>query len=138
MTEEIKQKLLNRVKRNPYVNHLQIEFTKVEEGIIEAKMPLFEEQRQYSGVIHGGILAALADTVAGFASYTVTPSDKDVLTAELNVSFLRAVWGKELMAKAKVIKPGRTIHFSECEIFCDDKLVSKATGTFCVVKKQVD
>ena len=38
-------------------------------------MPLKPEQRQYSGVIHGGILAAFADTVAGFAAYTMTPSD---------------------------------------------------------------
>ncbi|MCC8146256.1 MAG: PaaI family thioesterase [Bacteroidales bacterium] len=138
MTEEVRQKLIDRVKRNPYVNHLQIEFTKVEDGIIEARMPLFEEQRQYSGVIHGGILAAVADTVAGFAAYTMTPPDKDVLTAELNVSFLRAAWGKELIAKAKVIKPGQTIHFSECEIYCDEKMVSKSSGTFCVVRKQVD
>lgn len=138
MEEKVRQKLIDRVKRNPYVNYLQIEFTSIEEGIIEARMPLKEEQRQYSGVVHGGILAAVADTVAGFAAYTVTPPDKDVLTAELNVSFLRAAWGKELIAKARVIKPGRTIHFCECEIYCDDKMVSKSSGTFCVVRKQVE
>ena len=36
-------------------------------------MPLHDEQRQYSGVTHGGVLAALADTIAGFAAYTMTP-----------------------------------------------------------------
>lgn len=50
-------------------------------------MPLRDEQRQYSGVTHGGVLAALADTIAGFAAYTMTPLDKDVLTAELKISF---------------------------------------------------
>ena len=39
-----------------------------------------DEQRQYSGVTHGGVLAALADTIAGFAAYTMTPLEKDVLT----------------------------------------------------------
>jgi len=137
MEPEVRQKLIERVQMNPYVKHLQIEFTKVEDGLVEARMPLFDEQRQYSGVIHGGVLAALADTIAGFVTYTVTPPDKDVLTAELKTSFLRATWGKELFAKGYMIKPGRNVHFSECEIYCDDKLVCKASGTFSVVRKQI-
>ncbi len=79
----------------------------------------------------------IPDTIAGFVTYTVTPPDKDVLTAELKVSFLRATWGKELIAKGYMIKPGRNVHFSECEIYCDDKLVCKSSGTFSVVHKQV-
>ncbi|MCD8264544.1 MAG: PaaI family thioesterase [Tannerellaceae bacterium] len=137
MNPEIKQKLLERVRINPYVNYLGIELLTVEDGLIEDRMPLRDEQKQYSGVSHGGVLAALADTIAGYAAYTLTPPEKDVLTAELKVSFLRAAWGKVLTAKGYVIKPGRNVHFSECEIYCDDKLVCKASGTFCVVHPQV-
>lgn len=137
MTPEVRQKLIDRVSANPYVAHLKIEFTTVEEGLVEARMPLSPEHKQYSGIVHGGVLAALADTVAGFVTYTVTPLDKDVLTAELKISFLRASWGEELLAKGYMIKPGRNVHFSECEIFCGDKLVCKASGTFSVVEKQV-
>ena len=111
MDERIKEKLINRAKTNPYVNFLGIDFTVIEEGRVEAHMPLHDEQRQYSGVTHGGVLAALADTIAG--------------------------WGNELIAKGTVIKAGRNIHFCECEIYCDDKLVSKSSGTFCVVHPQV-
>ena len=137
MEKEIKERLISRVKTNPYINFLEIDFTEVEDGRVEARMPLHDEQRQYSGVIHGGVLAALADTVAGFAAYTMLPIDWDVLTADLNISFLRAAWGKELIAKGYVVKPGRHLHFCECEIYCDGKLVSKASGTFCVVHPQI-
>ncbi|MDD2438222.1 MAG: PaaI family thioesterase [Massilibacteroides sp.] len=137
MNKEILEKLSKRVEGNPFVKHLGIRFTLVEDGRIEAVMSLRPEFRQYSGVIHGGILASFADTIAGFAAYTLTPSDKDVLTAELKTSFLRAAWGDELKAIGFVIKPGRNIHFAECEIYCDDKLVCKASGTFCVVHKQI-
>ena len=106
MDQEVKERLISRVNTNPYVNHLGIDFTVVEEGRVEARMPLHDEQRQYSGVIHGGVLAALADTIAGFAAYTMLPLDRDVLTAELKISFLRAAWGKELIAKGYVVKPG--------------------------------
>ena len=137
MEKEIKERLISRVKTNPYINFLEIDFTEVEDGRVEARMPLHDEQRQYSGVIHGGVLAALADTVAGFAAYTMLPIDRDVLTADLNISFLRAAWGKELIAKGYVVKPGRHLHFCECEIYCDGKLVSKASGTFCVAHPQI-
>lgn len=137
MEADIKSKLINRVKENPYLNHLGIEFTSIEEGRVVAKMPLFNEQKQYSGVIHGGVVAALADTIAGFAAYTVTPTSQDVLTAELKVSFLRAAWGNELIAKGIVIKAGRRVHFSECEIYCDDTMIAKASGTFCIVNEYI-
>ena len=114
MDQEVKERLISRVNTNPYVNHLGIDFTVVEEGRVEARMPLHDEQRQYSGVIHGGVLAALADTIAGFAAYTMLPLDRDVLTAELKISFLRAAWGKELIAKGYVVKPGSHLHFCEC------------------------
>lgn len=112
MDQEVKERLISRVNTNPYVNHLGIDFTVVEEGRVEARMPLHDEQRQYSGVIHGGVLAALADTIAGFAAYTMLPLDRDVLTAELKISFLRAAWGKELIAKGYVVKPGSHLHFA--------------------------
>lgn len=137
MDDSIKQHLVERVHTNPYVNYLEIDFQEIEEGRVVARMPLKPEQRQYSGVIHGGILAAFADTVAGFAAYTMTPSDRDVLTAELKTSFLRAAWGNELIGVGTVVKPGRNLQFAECEIFCDGKLVSKASGTFCVVHPQI-
>ena len=138
MDTQIVEKIKERIATNPYVNLLGIHFSKIEEGFVEARMPLRDEQRQYSGVTHGGVLAALADTIAGFAAYTMTPLENDVLTAELKISFLRAAWGYELIARGFVIKPGRRLHFCECEIYCDDKLVGKASGTFCVVESQVD
>lgn len=137
MDPRIAERLKERAEKNPYVKYLGVELLVIEEGRVEARMPLTDEQKQYSGVSHGGVLAALADTIAGFAAYTMTPLDKDVLTAEMKISFLRAAWGKELIAKGFVIKPGRNIHFSECEIFCDDKQVAKASGTFCVVHPQI-
>ena len=137
MTQEIEQRLKDRCKLNPYVRFLGIELLKIEDGIVEAVMPLTDEQKQYSGVSHGGVLAAFADTIAGFAAYTNTPLEKDVLTAEMKISFLRAAWGKSLRAKGYSIKSGRKVHFCECEIYCDEKLVAKASGTFCVVEPQI-
>lgn len=88
-------------------------------------MPLTDKLKQYSGVTHGGILAAFADTIAGCAAYTKILVNKNVLTAEIKISYLRA--------KGYSIKSGKKLQFCECEIYCDEKLVAKASGTFCVV-----
>ncbi|MEI3117601.1 MAG: PaaI family thioesterase [Parabacteroides johnsonii] len=93
---------------NAYVDRLGIDFTVVEEGRVEARMPLHDEQRQYRAALFTEVfLAALADTTVGFAAYTMLPLDRDVLTAELKISFLPAAWGKELIAKGYVVKPER-------------------------------
>ena len=137
MTPEIEQRVRERSENNPYITFLRIKLLKVEDGLIEAVMPLTDDQKQYSGVSHGGVLAAFADTIAGLAAYTKTPLEKDVLTAEMKISFMRAAWGTTLRAKGYSIKSGRKIHFCECEIYCDEKLVAKASGTFCVVDPQI-
>ena len=57
MNAEVKERLLDRVKTNPYVNHLGVQFTTVEDGIVEARMPLHDEQRQYTTMNNAAILA---------------------------------------------------------------------------------
>ncbi len=137
MDLKTEERLRERAKSNPFAHYLGMEFLSISEGCVEARMPLKEEQKQYSGVVHGGVLAAFADTVALCAAYTMTPLDKDVLAGEIKVSFLRAGWGEELTAKGYVIKAGRNVHFCECDIYCNDKLIAKGSGTFCVVRPQV-
>ena len=137
MTPEIEQRVRERAINNPYVSFLGIKLSRVEDGYIEAVMPITDEQKQYSGVSHGGVLAAFADTIAGLAAYTKTSLGKDVLTAEMKISFLRAARGNSIQAKGYSIKSGRKIHFCECDIFSDEILVAKASGTFCVVEPQI-
>jgi len=137
MNEIIRQKIADRINGDLYANHLGIKFEKIEEGLVEARLSLSDTQRQYCGVAHGGVLASLADAAAGFAAYTMTPEDKEILTVELKISYLRPAWGNELIAKGSVVKAGKNVHFSECEIYCEGKLVSKASATFCVINKPV-
>lgn len=137
MDSKTEERLYSRAESNPFAHYLGMEFLSVSDGEVKARMPLKEEQKQYSGVVHGGVLAAFADTVALCAAYTQTPLDKDVLAGELKMSFLRAAWGDELTARGYVIKAGRNIHFCECEVFCEEKMIAKCSGTFCVVPAQV-
>lgn len=87
--------------------------------------------KQLNNVVHGGILAALADTTAAIAAYTTVPKGVALATIELKINYLQAVSGGRIRADARVLRTGRNFVVTECEIF-DGKgaLAAKALLTF--------
>jgi uncharacterized protein (TIGR00369 family) len=87
--------------------------------------------KQLNNVVHGGILAALADTTAAIAAYTTVPKGVALATIELKINYLEGVPGGRIRAEARVLRTGRNFVVTECEIF-DGKgtLAAKALLTF--------
>jgi len=89
------------------------------------------KHKQIHGVVHGGILAALADTAAAIAAYTVIPRGTEIATLELNINYLEPVPGGRVKADARVLRSGRNFIVTECEIFNETgSLAAKALLTF--------
>jgi uncharacterized protein (TIGR00369 family) len=87
--------------------------------------------KQLHGVVHGGILAAMADTAAAIASYTVLPKGTTLATVELSINFLEPVPEGRVKADARVLRVGRNFVIAECEIRIQDgSLAAKALLTF--------
>ena len=63
-------------------------------GKVILKMKVNEQHLQVHGVVHGGVLAALADTAGGLASYVACPPPGTrVATIEMKINYLEAVGG---------------------------------------------
>jgi uncharacterized protein (TIGR00369 family) len=87
--------------------------------------------KQLNNVVHGGILAALADTAAAIAAYTTVPKGVALATIELKINYLEAVPGGRIRAEAQVLRTGRNFVVTECEIFgSNGTLAAKALLTF--------
>jgi uncharacterized protein (TIGR00369 family) len=87
--------------------------------------------KQVHGVVHGGVLAALADTTAAVAAYTVVPLGVELATLELKINFLEPVQGGRVKGDARVLRAGRNFIVTECEIFNESgSLAAKALITF--------
>jgi uncharacterized protein (TIGR00369 family) len=87
--------------------------------------------KQLNDVVHGGILAALADTAGAIAAYTTVPKGVALATIELKINYLEAVPGGRIRAEARVLRTGRNFVVTECEIFDrEDTLAAKALLTF--------
>jgi uncharacterized protein (TIGR00369 family) len=87
--------------------------------------------KQIHGVVHGGILAALADTTGAIAAYTTVPEGVEIATLELKINYLEPVPGGRVKAEAKVLRAGRNFIVAECEIYNESgSMAAKSTMTF--------
>lgn len=91
------------------------------------------------GLIHGGLIAALADNAMGYSCAQATGWDtsKSLVTISLAVDFVgTARVGQWLAIESEVIKTGSTICFAQSLIKADDAVIARANGTFRVVPKK--
>ncbi|MEJ5990034.1 PaaI family thioesterase [Ramlibacter sp. PS3R-8] len=97
------------------------------EGRAEIAVAWRDDLGQYAGFLHAGLVGALIDTACGFAAATLVGR---VLASHFSVNCLRPAVGQRFIARARVVKPGRTQVFTACDLFAvtdgEEKLV--ATG----------
>ncbi|MGA8220967.1 MAG: PaaI family thioesterase [Candidatus Acidiferrales bacterium] len=106
---------------------------KAEPGRVVMRMRVDERHMQVHGVVHGGVIAALADTAGGLASYLACPRGTRVATIEMKINYLESVEGGIVEAEARVIRRGRHIAVVDCDVRDDHRrLVGKAPMTFFV------
>jgi uncharacterized protein (TIGR00369 family) len=82
------------------------------------------------GTLHGGILCDIADAALGIAYASTLGEGESFTTLELKINFFKPVWNAKLRAEARVVKKGRTVGMSECDVL-DEKgsLVARASST---------
>ena len=134
MTKEEKrvtELVRRRVKESRSTELLGFDVESVQAGRAIFRMDVRPRHKQIHGVVHGGILAALADTTAAIAAYTAVPNGTEIATVELSINYLEPVPGGRIKADARVLRAGRNFIVTECEIFTEDgKLAAKALLTF--------
>lgn len=106
---------------------------KAEPQRVLLQMRVEERHKQVHGVVHGGVIAALADTAGGLATYMASPRGTRVATIEMKVNFLESVEGGILNADANVVRLGAHIAVVDCDVRDQNqRLVAKALLTFFV------
>jgi uncharacterized protein (TIGR00369 family) len=99
----------------PIAMLMQFDIRALEEGRVEFGCTLDESVYNPIGVVHGGLVCTLLDTVAGCAVHTTLPAGVGYTSIELKVNYLRAVTATSgpLTAIGRVVKPGRRVAFAE-------------------------
>lgn len=122
-----------RLRHSHPVNHFGFRLVRAERGRAIFHMRVLDLHKQVHRVVHGGVVAMLADTAGGFASFLAAPAGSRVATIEMKINFMEAVAGGEIEADARVLRLGRTTSVVDCDV-TDQKgrLVAKALMTFSV------
>ena len=96
--------------------HLGAELTDLGPGHCVIVLPFRPELTQQDGFFHGGIVATIADSAAGFAAFTLMPAGSRVLSVELKVNFLAPARGERLQATGRVERAGRTLSVVQARV----------------------
>jgi len=109
----------------------------VEPGAVDVVLPFRDDLTQQDGFLHAGIVAAIADSACGYAAYTLMPPTARVLSIEFKLNLLAPAVGERLIARARVLRAGRTITVCRADVSAvigrDEKLVATMLGTMMTV-----
>jgi uncharacterized protein (TIGR00369 family) len=114
----------------------------VEPGKVEITLPYRADLTQQHGYLHAGVVTTIADSACGYAAFTLMPAGSNVLSVEFKVNLLRPAQGVEFVARAEVIKAGRTLTVVRADVFGingneERELVATMQGTMiCLYKKE--
>lgn len=109
------------------------ELAVIEPGVVEIALPYRRDLTQQDGYLHAGIITTIADSAAGYAAFSLMPAGARVLSVEFKVNLLRPASGDNFLARAEVIKAGKTLTVVRADVFgLTDKqrtLVATMLGT---------
>ncbi len=108
------------------------EFTSVSPGVVEITLPAGEGYCSSAGLIHRSFVAAILDDACVLAALSLSSAGDTVGTIEYKLNFLAPASGESLVARAEVVRPGRSVSVCRADAFADGQLVAKMLATLAV------
>ncbi len=124
--------------RQPIMNLIGASLGLVEPGVVEITLPYRADLSQQHGYLHAGVVTTIADSACGYAAYTLMPAGSEVLSVEFKVNLLRPAQGETFVARAEVIKAGKTLTVVRADVFAinegERELVATLQGTMICLR----
>ncbi|MEM9349304.1 MAG: PaaI family thioesterase [Pseudomonadota bacterium] len=113
---------------------LGLELALVEPGHVVIEMAFNPSFVQQHGFHHAGVTTTGMDSACGYAAYSLMEEDAEVLTVEFKTSLLAPAAGERFRFEGRVVKPGRTLMFTEGRAEADGKLIATMSATMMAVR----
>ncbi|MGY3794446.1 PaaI family thioesterase [Aquimarina sp. 433] len=112
--------------KNTLMETLDISFCEVGDDYLVAKMPVTPKVHQPDGVLHGGAMVALAESVGSAASHIFLDTDKFYIRGlEISANHVKSMKEGYVYAKAEIVHKGRTTQLWDIKLRNEEeKLIS--------------
>jgi uncharacterized protein (TIGR00369 family) len=133
LNPSFEQQVRQSLAQQSIMNLIGASLSLVQPGVVEIILPYRQDLTQQNGYLHAGIVTTIADSACGYAAFTLMPAGSEVLSVEFKVNLLRPAKGENFLARAEVIKAGKTLTVVRADVFAvsEDKrtLVATMQGT---------
>ena len=124
-------------RKSPFTDPWEPLYSKKTDKSVSMGLRLGRPHTNSRGLIHGGLIASLADNSMGYSCAQATGWKTSFVTVSLAVDYIgSAQIGQWLAVECEVIKTGSTLCFAQALIKADDAVIARASGTFRVVPKK--
>ena len=117
-----------------YVNLLGLAIEEVRTDYCRMRMPHRDALNQAAGIVHGGAIASLLDSVVVPVVGQAYPREARFSTVDMHVQFLSALVNEDAVAEGWIVRRGRTTVFCESEVVgaSSSKLIARSLLTYNV------
>lgn len=134
--EEVIKRLAESCK-NTLMETLEIRYIDFGEDFLIAEMPVTPRVHQPDGVLHGGAMVALAESVGSAASFMFLDQEHTIRGIEISANHVKSKRDGMVYAKATFIHKGRTTQLWNIDVVDEeDRLISKCKLTTIALPKK--
>ena len=137
MDPEIDAKIRASFDKQSLMTTLGARLVRVQTGAVDIDAPIQQGSLQQQGFAHAGLTFAIGDSAAGYAALSLLPMDQEVLTTEMKINLLAPGAGDRLIARGRVIKPGRRVMVVQSDVFAlkdgQERHIALLTGSMMPV-----
>lgn len=131
--DDLLDALRTRIAASPFHTWAGIEVVDASPGRVSVAMDVGDRHVNLQGLVHGGMIAILADTACGLAIRSAIEPGRLHITTDLDVHFLSPAGPGRLLGHGTAVKVGRSLAFAEASVEdAEGTLLAKAQGRFSV------
>lgn len=123
--------------RQAFMRHIAAGIVHLAPGEVDLACLAREELTQQHGYFHAGVTSSIADSAAGYAALSLFEPGTGVLTTEFKINLIAPAKGERLIARGRVIRPGRTLTICRSDVFAEREGSETLCATALLTMMQV-
>jgi uncharacterized protein (TIGR00369 family) len=125
--------LRERLAASAFHTWAGMEVVEASAGEVTVAMDVLDRHVNLQGLVHGGMLAILADTACGLSIRSAMEPGRLHVTTDMDIHYLAPASPGRLLGRGKAVRVGRSLAFAEASIEdAEGRLLARAQARFSV------